>query len=733
MSSFTRSVLLSLTVSACTLQTLVVAEPATETTPANDHATPTVLDRYTVEAPRDDVATWPEEKPNIFPFGRAGVFGELEAAQQADPGATMLNDEISALPEQRQMEFVSISGGSTPRGFTAPRLRNGLTQLGFPEQIVGGRRDLLTGFMAVLYGRTAPGGIVNLISRRPTPNTSWQFETQASDRPSLYLQAERSELLITKKLNGRLMGTWNWQNGPEDFARRYEGVATTSLRYAPDKNTVVLWELETAQTRTVPAPGLPLTRETPGGITGSPYIPLATFNTNGPHAWALRESFSTSLWAERKLVRGWSLRGGAQWWNRRQQELRFSTGPYVISTGLFDGTREPQYNDRTEDTVGAQIEVDIPVKNQHLNQRWLAGLEGSRAVTDRVRRALPTEDRDALPLTVRALDPAAPDYTTPAYSTNTYSRLLTLRDESADYMGIFFSDRLSWARGRYGATIGLRQDWVSAAIDDQLPSVTIAHAVSVVQKTTYHLGWVGQFGHGLAVFINHSTAFQPQRRIDARTGRIQGNESTSGIETGLRWQTPSKNVLVTTAIYRLWNKNITRLNPAYGDPVLDPEQNQPQLASSGEEQFTSMESGVRWNITNSLSTDLRGAWLEAVTTSSPDLREEVGRQLPRTPKYTGSASLTWRPDPAGLGWQIGAAYAWIGTHTAVYQSATRALWRCSNYGVLGLNTGYTWAQGKKLRHSAGLTVRNALNHDLVAAAGRIGGERGIEARYSVRF
>ncbi len=733
MLQFTRTLLRSLSISIFALRFLVAAEPEQDTKPGGNNSLPIVLDRFTVEASRDDVASWPEETPNIFPFGREGVFGEIANLQQIDPGSALLNDEISALPDQRQAEFISISGGSTPRGFTALRLRNGLTQLGFPEQIVGGRRDLLTGFMAVLYGRTAPGGIVNLISRRPTPKTSWLFETLVSDRPSLYLQAERSELIITKKLNGLAMGTWAWQNGPEDFAKRREGIATASLRYAPDKATIILWEIEVAQTRTVPAPGLPLTRETPGGPTGSPYLPLAAFNSNGPHAWARRDSFSTSVWAERKLDRGWSLRGGAQWWKRQLRELRFFTGPYVLSTARFDGTREPVFNDRTEDTVGTQIEIDIPVKHARFNERWLVGIEGSRAITNRIRRALPTADRDALPSTVRTLDPTEPDFTTPAYSDLTYSRRLTLRDEAASYVGVFASDRLSWAQGRHGATFGLRQDWVSATIDDLLPSARIPRSTSAVQKTTYHLGWVGQFVKKLAVFVNHSTAFQPQRRIDSRTGHIQGNESTSGIEAGLRWQTPSKNVIVTTAVYRLWNKNITRLNPAYGDPVLDPDQNQPQLASSGEEQFTSVESSLRWNLTPRLTADLRGALLEAITTSSPDLPEEENRQLPRTPKYTSSASLTWRPNPAGLGWQTSVAFAWIGSHVAVYATKTYELWTCSDYGVLGLNASYTWTQGKKLRHSAGLYVRNALNRDLLAAVGRLGGERGLEARYNVRF
>ncbi|MFT3868366.1 MAG: TonB-dependent receptor [Nibricoccus sp.] len=562
---------------------------------------------------------------------------------------------------------------------------------------------------------------------------SWVFDASASSLPSFFVQAERSELLITKKLNGRILGSWNRVDGPEDFARREENQATASLRYSPDKYTVLFWEAELGKTRATPSGGLPLTREVPGGPIGAAYLPLADFNTNGPEAWARRTSASTSLWAERKLPRGWLVRGGAQYWNRSQRELRFATGPYVLSTGVFDGTREPQYNDRTEHTVGAQLEADIPVKGKRFNQRWLTGIEGSHAVTQRLRRGLPKDVRDALPASIRSLDPANPDYTTPAYSEEAYSRLLTLRDEQAGYLGIFVSDRISWARGRHGATFGLRQDWVDASIDDQLPGTKTPHATSAVQKTTYHAGWVGQNTKGLAVFVNHSTAFQPQRRIDSRTGRIQGNESTSGVEAGLRWLTLEKTLLVTTSVYRLWNKNITRLNPAYDDPVLDPDRTAPQLVSSGEEQFTGIETGLRWNATRALTADVRAAVLEATTTSSPDLPEEVGRQLPRTPKYTGSASLTWRPDPNGLGFQFGSAFAWLGSQVAFYQGKTRREWRCSGYGVLGFNGSYTWQQGKKLRHTAGLSLRNALNRDLVAAAGRLGGQRSIEARYGARF
>lgn len=700
------------------------------------------LEEFSVTSSRADVEVWPEEQRDMFPFGTEGVFGDFAVEDKPDTGTNLVQEELSALPPSQIAEFASVSGAGTPRGFTTPRLRNGLTQLGFPEQIVGGRRDLLTGFLAVLYGRTAPGGIVNLISRRPSPKPTGAYDAVVSTRPSYFVQAERAQPFRTRKpakkkapppnLHGRVVVSGLRQEGPEDFAKRDEWVFGTSLRYAPDKLTVLLLELEAAFTRAVPGTGIPATRAVPGAKTGAPALALAGFSTDGPHARSERDSLSLSLWGERKLSATRTLRGGAQWWAREQTELRFATGPYVLSTGRFDGTREPQFNDRREHTLGAQVEFDQAIKGRRLNQRWLVGLEGSAAVSDREKRALPKPVRDALPGAVRFLDPLAPDYSLPAYSAALYSRELTLRDESADYLGVFASDRLSWGRGRYGATFGLRHDRVHGEVDDLLAGAKIPHSANTVQKTTYHSGLVVQLARGFAGFANLSSAFQPTRRVDARTGKIQGSESTQGAEAGVRWQTPTRNLLVTAAVYRLSNQNITRNNPIYEDPVLDPDRTQPQLVASGEERFSGADVAVRWNPWLPLTLDVRGGWLEAITTSSPDLPEEVGRQLPRTPRFTGSTAVTYAPGGTGKGWQGGAAWAWIGAQTATYESRTRELVAYDGYGVIAANVSYNWESNKR-RSSVAFAVRNVFDRDLAAATGRLGGERLAEAKYALRF
>jgi hypothetical protein len=51
---------------------------------------------------------------------------------------------------------------------------------------------------------------------------------------------------------------------------------------------------------------------------------------------------------------------------------------------------------------------------------------------------------------------------------------------------------------------------------------------------------------------------------------------------------------------------------------------------------------------------------------------------------------------------------------------------------LNLTAGYDWVR-KKRRHAFSLAVRNVLDRDLVADAGRLGGELAVETGYGLRF
>lgn len=673
-----------------------------------------------------------------FPFrGQSGLFGAILLDEEASrEDLAMVGDQVAALADFNPREFATASGAEAPRGFTTPRLRNGLNQSGFPEIIVGGRRELLTGFMATYHGRTAPGGIQNTLSHRPTPKplNAFSFGLAAGDGTQARFGGEHNATLQPKRLHYRAVFDARGQDGPQDFAREVSAKAGLGLRYAPTKGTVWLVEIEGARVDATPAGGIVLGRATQGAPQGGPHRPLAHFNTNGPRAWTERTSGSVSVLLEQKAQEDLRLRVGAQVWRRTQEELRFNTSAYLVGAGVFDGVREPQYNALEQSALGLEVELTGTGQLPIGNHEWLVGAFASRDQTDRDQRALPIEARDALPATVRTLDPSAPDWSLPAYSPDVYARVLAARDEGADYAGVFVSERVALPGNRVFGTIGARNDWVNSQVNDRADGAAVPHAGAQVSRTTHHAGIVWHtIPNRLAGFVNRSTAFQPVRRVDARTGRIVGNESTSGLEWGWRYATSDGKSTLTLSTYRLWNENITRNNPLYNDPVFDAESRQPQLVSSGEERFTGSELGLRTKASPSLTFTGKVAWVEAITTESPDLPQEIGRQLPRLPQFTAGGNLRYVFRAPGLqGLTLGAGYAWIGEHIAVYETARRLEVAYDDYGVIDLSAGVVW-QSEQVEHALNLAVRNTLNVDLVAAAGRLGGARALDAGYSLRF
>jgi iron complex outermembrane receptor protein len=320
------------------------------------------------------------------------------------------------------------------------------------------------------------------------------------------------------------------------------------------------------------------------------------------------------------------------------------------------------------------------------------------------------------------------------YSETTFSRVLAQRDEGSDYYGVFFTERMALADDRINATFGLQNDWVRSSVDDHRVGASAPHASAAVSQASYHAGIVWHIvPNRFAAFLNNSTAFQPERRVDARTSRLIGNESTAGVETGVRYSAGDGKFSATASAYRLWNQDITRTNPLYNDPVLDPDQRQPQYVSSGGERFTGLELGVRKKLSTAVTGMVKTTWLNAITTSSPDLPEEVGRQLARLPRFTAGGSLRYQfqtPRLRGLG--LALSGAWVGPHVAVYESVKREQVNYGSYGVFDFSAAWSWV-AKKRTYVVSASLRNILDRDLVAAAGRTNGGRAFDAGYSMRF
>jgi iron complex outermembrane recepter protein len=226
----------------------------------------------------------------------------------------------------------------------------------------------------------------------------------------------------------------------------------------------------------------------------------------------------------------------------------------------------------------------------------------------------------------------------------------------------------------------------------------------------------------LLAFANASTAFDPSTPVDARTGRIQDNETTLGYEAGLRGRARKGRLDYSASGFLLYNRNIARRNPLYNDPVADAAQNQPQLVASGEERFSGGRLEVRWAATKALNFTLKGVVTRAITTASPDLPQEIGQPIPRLPGYTVSANLRHRPPGATAGFTWGAGWQYFDGYVANYEDTRRDFLAYSGYGLLNLNAGYQWRWANR-QLQLETAVRNALDRDLLASHARVGAGR----------
>lgn len=646
----------------------------------------------------------------------AEISAELAAISSASPAATAAGETRLNL-----------------RGFPAPVLRNGFAQLGILETLNINEIIVIQGPLVPVLGRAAPGGIQNFLTTRPSAKERNKFEAGTSTENRQRASWESTGALVPKKIWQRWAVDWSRKLGPEEFVRENDLTVSGAVTLKHTRAASSLISVDYRRYDGNPTAGIPEYKLAAGQLVLGPYLPLAHFNNNGPDAGILRQSLVVGAQFEGQINRTWALRAAVQGWWRAIDQDRFTATQLVLATGLFEGTREPRHIEQRQQALATHVEFTGRFRTAGIEHKLLSYVGVTWGEYDRADRALSLADRAALPLSVRAFNPLAPDYYFPAYTPDLYARLLTDRQEAARYTSWELTDRAAFDRGRTVVTAGLRLDQVNLAVQDHKPNALWPQLSDHTGQLSYHTGvnyqWIPR---RVLLFASASTAFDPSTPVDARTGRIQRNETTLGYEGGLKGRALAGKVDYSASLFVLYNQHIARRNPLYDDPVLDAAQTQPQLVAAGEERFTGARVDLRYKLTPRLTAALRAVHLAAITTKSPSLDPEVGQQLTRLPVDTATVQLRYLP-PLGLaGFSSSVSFSYIGSYVANYGDAKHAYLAWPSYGLLALTGGYTWKVGPR-RCTLGLSLRNALAQDLVASNARVGSPRELGGSVRILF
>ncbi|MFC0205825.1 TonB-dependent siderophore receptor [Novosphingobium soli] len=418
--------------------------------------------------------------------------------------------------------------------------------------------EVLKGPSGALYGQTAPGGVVNVVSKRPTDVFQAQFMLQAIGTTELsnwnYQAAADISGPITDTLSGRLVGLARYGDTQVEEVTIGRQYVSPSLTWKPDENTT--WTLLGQYQRDEGGSTFQFLPEL-GSLRPSNGRYIANDANIGEPDWNTfdrNQYLAGSFFEHRFGDSGLTIRN-----NTRYTHLdtlyrvvvlsgnTLTTCPATIPgciPGQTIGRRAVQGQGES-DGIATDTQLQFELQTGAVKHTLLGGFDYFRTEWEHYRDSVAAAR--VLPL-LDIFDPVprgAAGYATsltPAIYTETVSR----------QNGLYLQDQI--AIGRLRVTVGGRQDW---ARDETTNPITRSTYVNKSDAFTWRAGAVYLFDNGLAPYASYAESFLPQISDPGTSlGGVPFVPTTGQqYEAGLRYQS-GNNIYLSLGAYQITQQNI---------------------------------------------------------------------------------------------------------------------------------------------------------------------------------
>lgn len=219
---------------------------------------------------------------------------QLPASVKVVPGEVIQDQSVTdikgALENVSGVQTAQSQGGNASftriRGFLTPRIfRNGLLAVSPTNFTDFGtsnieRIEVMKGPDAMLYGRSDPGGLINLITKRPVVNRINMVQQRIGKYNDYFTEWDSANPLTEdKSLFYRFSGGYLNTGGFRDFSRAERVHLNPSVAWRPDEDTTVVADVEYYNQDYRPNLGLTVS---PFNPTRPADVPVSR-NFEGPH------------------------------------------------------------------------------------------------------------------------------------------------------------------------------------------------------------------------------------------------------------------------------------------------------------------------------------------------------------------------------------------------------------------------------------------------------------------
>ncbi|WP_419900275.1 TonB-dependent siderophore receptor [Roseomonas sp. USHLN139] len=567
-------------------------------------------------------------------------------AQQAQSVGQALRYTAGVTGEQRGAYGTGFDFGKA-RGFTLDYYLDGMripTDNGPTAPQIDGflleRVEVLRGPSSVLYGQGNPGGVVNLVSRRPGETVSGEARLQIGSYGRVASGFDSTGPLNAEgTLLYRITGSAA-HSGSQVEDTRYQRIAVApAVTWKPDAATS--WTL-LGNYQNDPYGGYMNYLPAIGTFLANPNGQLDTGRNYGnPESFKnSRLAYSLTSLFEHRFDETWTFRQNARYGHRRASY----DGAYILGFAADRRSLTGAYlsGSTHDDTFLVDNQAEARFSTGPLHHTLLAGFDYQHSQTQTI----------AYSAAITPFDPFAADYRVP--NSPAYRAPNSSSSQSLSRYGLYLQDQIAW--GRWRLLLGGRQDWVGTDTRNRLTGTT---ADKDDQAFTGRAGLVYLFDMGLAPYVSYAESFSPT----SGTGR-QGNafRPTRGVqyEAGVKYQPPGSGLLLTAAVYQLTQQNVLTTDPV----------NPSFSVQTGEVRSRGIELEARASRGRHLNLVAGYAYTDAEVTKANNATQ--GKAPIETPRHSATLWADWRFDEGTLaGFRLGGGLRYLGSTWADAQNTGR--------------------------------------------------------------
>ena len=570
-----------------------------------------------------------------------------------------------------------INGFNGGRGFSGHR---DLSNVAYVE--------ILKGPGSALYGRSEPGGTVNIVTKKPQYEAQGYLKASAGSFDQYRLEGDFTSGL-TDTLAFRINGAWQEHDSFRDYVFSDKKIVTPSLRWQLSDKSSLLYEVEFLRQEQLFDRGVVVLHNDFNTVPRSRYLGEPN---DGP---TKVDATGHQLTYEYELNEDWSLTAG---YNYRDSSLNGYSSDAELAKGrqsLYDDgrtlTRQHRYRDYASEDHSVRAELSGQFDTGNIRHNLLLGTD---AYHYRLKTGL---YRYRGKKGAYAIDIFAPQYGAAQPEVS----LLYENRETQDAWGAYLQDQLELTE-HWKLHLGLRFDRYSQEIAEQ---VNASLSDQRDHRVSPKVGLVYQWSEALSVYGSYSEGFLPLSGTDYAGNPFEPEESKS-VELGVKFNSTWFELPVNGSL--AWF-DAQKSNILTSDPV-----NVGFSATLGEAKSTGIELDIAAELTENLQATLSYAYLNT-RTANDSLNLDWGVLIPagsplvNVPKHTGSIILKQDLNDLSIDGHLGLSWRYVDSRLG---DSADPSFQLPSYQLLGMF--FTTRLGENL--SLALNVDNLLDEHYIASS-----------------